>query len=750
MIELVNKKQKNRTAVVTLMARNLRILAWNANGLLQRQQELQLTLETQKIDICLISETHFTDQIYIRFKGYQVYCASHPQNSARGGVAVIVKNDIIHYEREKFETNEIQAASVSIKTKKYEITVAAIYSPPRYKIQKDEYMRFFRGLGEKFILGGDFNAKNAHWGSRLTTTKGKELYNAIIQINGKWHSTGKPTYWPTDRNKIPDLLDFFISRQIAINCIKVEEGDGPTSDHSPILCTLSETVITKQPNPVLTNKGTDWESFQMELNERIELNVPIKTIEQLELEVQKFMTDIQKSAWNNTPEIKRKRIGYNYPQIICNMVKEKRKARKQWQKSRTRENKNKLNYLAQQLKKEIQKFKNESMENYLSELTDEKNTEYSLWKATKRFNRPSRQTPPLREENGTWARNNQQKVDAFAVYLEKVFQPNEELEITEEPEIFQSSQEIDFVTTKEVAKEIKENLNSKKAPGFDLITAEILKKLPRKGISKITQLINAIFRLKYVPVLWKTAEVIMIPKPGKPINEVKSYRPISLLPVISKLFEKLFLRRIKKIIEEKQVVPTHQFGFRNKHSTVDQVHLITDVIEKCLKEKIICSAIFLDVAQSFDKVWHEGLITKFKKCLPEQYVNLVQSYLTQRTFRVREENEYSELKIVSAGVPQGSVLGPVLYLLYTCDIPIVENIKLATFADDTAVLAIEETTTNLQGAVDSINTSTKRWRIRINEGKSAHVNFTNRKIRYYPIVLNNVTIPHKKQPNIWA
>ena len=72
----------------------------------------------------------------------------------------------------------------------------------------------------------------------------------------------------------------------------------------------------------------------------------------------------------------------------------------------------------------------------------------------------------------------------------------------------------------------------------------------------------------------------MIPKPGKPPNDVKSYRPISLLPVISKLFEKLLLKRLKPIIEERKLIPDYQFGFRQKHSTIDQAHRVTDIIER--------------------------------------------------------------------------------------------------------------------------------------------------------------------------
>ena len=161
---------------------------------------------------------------------------------------------------------------------------------------------------------------------------------------------------------------------------------------------------------------------------------------------------------------------------------------------------------------------------------------------------------------------------------------------------------------------------------------------------KLTHLFNAALRLRYVPMQWKIAEVIMIPKPGKPPEDRTSYRPISLLPCISKLFEKLLLQRLMPIIEEKQLIPSHQFGFRNKHSTIDQVYRITDVIERALEEKKICAAIFLDVAQAFDRVWHQGLEYKLDKYLPQQMSQILHSYITDRYFRVKHSEEYSDLK----------------------------------------------------------------------------------------------------------
>jgi hypothetical protein len=188
-----------------------------------------------------------------------------------------------------------------------------------------------------------------------------------------------------------------------------------------------------------------------------------------------------------------------------------------------------------------------------------------------------------------------------------------------------------FITPKEVAKEIKTNINPKRAPGY-LITGEILKKLPKKTIIKLTHLINAAFLLKHVPVAWKMTEVIMIPKQGKPPNEKTSYRPMSLLPIVSKLFEKLLLKRLKQLIESKNIISSHQFGFRDKHATADQIHRIRNIIEKAYERKKICSAIFLGIAQAFDKVWHVGLMNTLKNTLPRQFTQILESNITGRMF----------------------------------------------------------------------------------------------------------------------
>lgn len=176
--------------------------------------------------------------------------------------------------------------------------------------------------------------------------------------------------------------------------------------------------------------------------------------------------------------------------------------------------------------------------------------------------------------------------------------------------------------------EVKQTIQKytlKKSPGFDLITAEVARCLPKKVIVLITYIFNAILRLSYFPILWKFSKIILFPKSDKPLDTPSSYRPISLLPFLSKILERIILKRLLSHIISNNIFPNTQFGFRNAHSTINQVHRVVDVISASLEKKLYCSCVFLDVVQAFDRVWHEGLQFKLKKFLPSSLFLLAKS-----------------------------------------------------------------------------------------------------------------------------
>jgi len=115
----------------------------------------------------------------------------------------------------KYTETEIQATSIKISGPLNDITIAAVYCPPKQNLKANQFEIFFHTLGKTFIAGGDFNSKSTLWGSRLKATKGRELEKVIQAQNYTPLSAETPTYWPKDANKIPDLLDFFVSSGIS-------------------------------------------------------------------------------------------------------------------------------------------------------------------------------------------------------------------------------------------------------------------------------------------------------------------------------------------------------------------------------------------------------------------------------------------------------------------------------------------------------------------------------------------------------
>ena len=143
------------------------------------------------------------------------------------------------------------------------------------------------------------------------------------------------------------------------------------------------------------------------------------------------------------------------------------------------------------------------------------------------------------------------------------------------------------------------------------------------------------------------------------------------------------------------------------------------MISQTLEKKKYCSAVFLDIQQAFDKVWHEGLLYKLKKILPNPYYSILKSYLIDRQFIVKCLDATSTTFPIESGIPQGSVLGPLLFSIYTADLPISNEITIATFADDTALLATHAdpaiASSTLQRSLDSMEKCFQKWGFKINE-----------------------------------
>ncbi|GBP86568.1 Probable RNA-directed DNA polymerase from transposon BS [Eumeta japonica] len=295
------------------------------------------------------------------------------------------------------------------------------------------------------------------------------------------------------------------------------------------------------------------------------------------------------------------------------------------------------------------------------------------------------------------------------------------------------------VSRDEVQKPVK-GLKAKKAPGLDGISNKAIKCFPTTLLSLQVAIFNACLKNCYFPPVWKEAEVIGIPKPGKPRNLPASYRPISLLSGLGKMYEKLLKTRLREYLFGKGLIINEQFGFRSNHSCPQQTLRLVEYITEGFKTKKRTVAVFFDVAKAFDRVWHAGLIHKLHLLkVPDRLILIIHNFLIDRHFVFKHENTHSSRRMIRAGVPQGSALSPLLYSVYTNAIPrLSSGVQLGLFADDTALYLRGQAERNicphLQKAIEELARWFQIWRIEVNAEKSAAIYFIRRKDRSLVVV----------------
>lgn len=736
-------------------AYSLSTLLWNANGLIQHRNELECFLHVKRIDLALITETHLTPQLRFNMTGYVVHRSDHPDGTAHGGSAILVRSGMSHHQLPDFDSDEImQVTAVCIDLRCYSLNILAVYCPPRHRVTQQKFNNLFSKAGPRFLAGGDFNAKHPIWGSRLTNPRGRVLESVTRTLHLVTHSPGTPTYWPAARNRLPDALDIFISRGLDQTRINIDSlVQDLSSDHSPVVFVLNNAPVATTPPPSLTSGFIDWENFRTHLNATLDLDVPLRTVTDLDDAVERFTKSVQTAAWRSSSARPRKIIFRpTYPMEIRQLIRQKRRARHVWQYTRLPADKMEFNRLNNRLKKELQLLRNDRFDNYLSSLAGDDNE--SLWKATKRITKQPIMHSPILYEN-IWAKTDSDKAMALSKHLETTFQPHNEQDIEfgnnvrsrlEEP--LQLSPPPILFSLNDIRQAVKQ-LPLKKSPGFDLITSKIVQELPEIALRYIQLLYNAVLRTSYFPQEWKVAIVVLFPKPAKPPQLVTSYRPISLLPLLGKMLERLLLPRLLRYCSDAAIIPQHQFGFRMQHSTIHQLHRLVDHIAKGFEERKYTTGVFLDVAAAFDRVWHDGLLVKVKPILPDSYFRLLRSFLCGRLFKVRQGNAYSELCEINAGVPQGAILSPLLYTIYTSDIPTRDDTLTATFADDTAILGQsrnrEDASKRVQEQLNELSVWLRRWRVKMNANKSTQITFALRPGNCPPLVLNGVAVPQEQK-----
>ncbi|MEL7521032.1 MAG: reverse transcriptase family protein, partial [Cyanobacteria bacterium J06553_1] len=267
---------------------------------------------------------------------------------------------------------------------------------------------------------------------------------------------------------------------------------------------------------------------------------------------------------------------------------------------------------------------------------------------------------------------------------------------------------------------------AKAASGEDGIAPRFLKNLGPVGRRCLLALLNESWESGYLPQSWRSADIIPLPKAGKPACDIASYRPVSLTSCVGKTLERMVAGRMQHLAEERGWWGQEQAGFRRRRCTEDQVlrlsQDISDGFQRSPSQRTVLA--LLDYSKAYDRVWREELLDVLMDCgLPRRFVVWVAGFLRNRLGRVTCAGVKGKRRIFRQGLPQGSVLSPLLFLFFVngvCSV-VPEGVRVSLYADDVAVWAQDRTKERALQKVLSAVQEIARWsqarKLQLSEGK---------------------------------
>ena len=303
----------------------------------------------------------------------------------------------------------------------------------------------------------------------------------------------------------------------------------------------------------------------------------------------------------------------------------------------------------------------------------------------------------------------------------------------------------DIVLTDSSILKILKSLNMYKASGPDGINNIVLKKCAES----LTYPLKLIFRKSLddgkFPASWKIANICPIYKKGDK-QMAENYRPIALLSTLSKVLERVVYNQLYEFCRLNNILTERNSGFKKTDSAINQLIYLNHLIYQGLDDGDKIAILFLDISRAFDTVWHDGLILKLKRIgIGGKLLKWLRSYLTDRKQKVVLNGFCSSLLEILAGVPQGSILGPLLFLIFSNDMCSGLSTVPFLFADDTSLVAFaknwKDVENSLNADLNKLDAWSKQWKLKFNLNKCEYIMFGLKNNSTLNVVLQNKTLP---------
>jgi ribonuclease HI/exonuclease III len=741
------------------------IVQLNCKSILNKVQEIKKLIYHKNPDVVCFNETWLQQRSKEpKFTGYT---AEWKHRDGRGGGLGIIIADNLQYEPVNLINYpgglmETMAIKINVHGSTDWLWILNIYNPGK-NIRKQEIKHYIQQLGRRYILMGDLNAHTPILDNKYqnySNITGQSLDDVLLETNATLINPLNFVTYVDYRTGRPSCLDICLtSPDIAPQATLTRLGD-VGSDHAPILVTirlLPIRCIRSAPRRWKI-EGTKWDKWREDIPNS-EVVKPANTGDINDDITMRLTTAAENNMKLTSGKIKLRKSTPWWNAECSRRVALRRKAKKKCELHPTTENVREMRKKTAEAKYMIQKSKKDSWQKYVSTLSSDTPIG-EVWKKIKAI-KSQRVTSIINiKENGKFLETNEQKANAFGQCfqesgkLNNISCPNDiEESIKEATEEYDSNQNFNKpFSSGELLQSIKALKNT--SPGHDNIPNSFLKNLQVQLLEEMLNLFNTSWMSGMVPEAWKVGIIIPILKPTKDKYLTVSYRPITLLSTIGKLFEKMICRRLDFFLEKNRRLGSFQTGFRKGLSTIDVLLRLQNNIRQSIDASRYCIAVYLDLKGAYDKVWHRGLLYKLSKLgIFGNMFKWIKAYLSERKFFVRVGNTLSKEFDIDSGVPQGAVLSPVLFNVMLADLPIDENIEVYCYADDisfsTTNVSLKEGTRSMQKYINKIVSWLEGFGMVVSEEKSTMQVFTHkRKLDSCILRIKNKIIPCKNDQRL--
>ena len=710
-------------------SKGLKLGFLNIHHVVPKMDQVRELIQTQNPCILGLSETFLNDNIDDNLLHVANYSLERRDRRGQegGGVLCFIKNSISYVRRTDLEPDDMEIIWIEI-IHEYSknILVSFIYRTPSTTV--DWFPKFSTVLDNIFtenkevIILGDMNIDLLHHMTHKTN-RGQPPHNhkvkkllQILRDNNLSQIIDKPTRVTQDSKTLIDHI--YVSH--SSNIIHKSVPTFSVSDHYPVCVTRkisklksdsSHTVISYR-----STKHFHLDTFMGDL-----FNAPWN-------DINKFTSpDDALALWNNIfntilnkhMPIKQKRVKHQISppwmnSTIRNAMAFRDKLKKMKNFSLYKIWRNKVCNLIKYAKRNF----------YINALNKNKRTPKELWNHLKQVcpNKVDK-FPSLLLVDDQYINERSEIVDTLNkryCNIANIYLPNKHFnlhhETTSKISEFVNSKiqtdnkfSIPLVTSEFVRKQLN-SMNTSKATGTDGFSASILKLASPAIVASITKICNMSLISGNFPSQWKEARVLPLYKGGNKANS-SNYRPISVLPILSKIIEKHVYNSLYDFLQEHNLLLKSQYGFRKNHSCQEALIALTEHIYQSIHDGKFVGVVQLDLSKAFDLVNHRLLLEKLKLYkFDDHSISWFSSYLNDRTQCVYIKETKSSPGQISSGVPQGSILGPLLFLLYINDLPLfVSHCIDLLYADDTTLLSIGQSIKDIELSLTSDVENIERW-----------------------------------------